>query len=261
MIEGLQLGHLEAMISPPGFLAGIDPNFRVPDAPGLFDDARHAHRALNDPAFFARYARLGARRGIEVAALFVYGPTSFAGIRPMRTLDDFRRRRIRVPPSRMETELMEKVGAVGVPMRYTDILEALQRRTVDAVRSSLVVMYGSHFYRFAKFVTVVESGMIPSAVMLSETWLRKITPQQRAFIENTLRGASAWGTETGEDFARRAVQLWKAKGAEVTRLPPSEREAFMELARPLGDRYLGGDPKTSELYALLKAAAARTRAN
>ncbi len=36
MIEGLQLGTLEMMITPPGFMIGLNPNFQVLDAPGIF---------------------------------------------------------------------------------------------------------------------------------------------------------------------------------------------------------------------------------
>ena len=50
MIEGLQFGTLEALITPPGFLVGINPAFQVPDAPGLFNDINHAFRSLNDGA-------------------------------------------------------------------------------------------------------------------------------------------------------------------------------------------------------------------
>ena len=55
MIEGIQFGTLETLITPPGFLVGINPAFQVPDAPGLFTDVFHAHKSLNDPAFFTPY--------------------------------------------------------------------------------------------------------------------------------------------------------------------------------------------------------------
>ena len=44
MIEGIQFGTLETLITPPGCLVGINPAFQVPDAPGLFTDVFHAHK-------------------------------------------------------------------------------------------------------------------------------------------------------------------------------------------------------------------------
>ena len=46
-IEGIQLGTQEAFNNPPGFFVGIERAFMVTDAPGLFDDISHAHRAVN----------------------------------------------------------------------------------------------------------------------------------------------------------------------------------------------------------------------
>ena len=53
--------------------------------------------------------------GIRVLSLYVYGPTSFASLRPIRAMDDFRGKKIRVLASKMETALVGKLGATGVP--------------------------------------------------------------------------------------------------------------------------------------------------
>ena len=87
-----------------------------------------------------------------------YGPTSFASLRPIRTLDDFKGRKIRVLASKMETALVGKLGATGVPMSYIEVLPGLSRKTIDGVRSSIIVMGGSKFFTVTKYITVVESG-------------------------------------------------------------------------------------------------------
>ena len=259
MIEGIQFGTLEALISPPGFLVGINPNFQVPDAPGLFDDIHHAHRSLNDPEFFGQYSQLAAKRGILMASIYVYGPTSFASKTPIRKLADFKGKKIRVLATKMESALVGKFGAAGVPMPYTEVLPGLQRGTIDAVRSSIIVMGGSKFFTVTKSITVVESGMIPSVVMLSEAWLKKLSAEQRKTVETSLREMSDWNTKTAADFGDKAEQLWKDNGAEVIRLSDADQKTFMDTVRPLGDQFLGTNPQTKDMYALLKAAAARTK--
>ncbi|MEK9644006.1 MAG: TRAP transporter substrate-binding protein [Alphaproteobacteria bacterium] len=259
MIEGIQFGTLEMLITPPGFLVGINPNFQVPDAPGIFDDVQHAHRALNDPEFYAAYSKLAAARGINMTSLYVYGPTSFASKKPIRTLADLKGQKVRVLATKMESALVGKFGAAGVPMPYTEVLPGLQRGTIDAVRSSIIVMGGSKFFTVTKYITVVESGMIPSAVMVSEAWLKKLSADQRKFVEETVAGISQWATDTAEDFGKRAEKLWKDNGAEVIRLSAAEQKQFMDTVRPLGDEFLGGNNKVKDMYNLLKKAVARTR--
>lgn len=259
MIEGLQFGTLEALITPPGFLVGINPNFQVPDAPGMFDDVFHAHRALNDPEFFGKYSQLAANRGMVMSSLYVYGPTAFASKTPIRTLADFKGKKIRVLATKMESALVRSFGAAGVPMPYSEVLPGLQRGTVDAVRSSIIVMGGSKFFTVTKSITVVESGMIPSAVMVSGAWLKKLSADQRKTVLASLRGMSDWNTNTAADYGTRAEKLWKDNGAEVIRLSDADQKAFMGKVKPLGDEFLGKNDKTKDMYALLKEAAARTK--
>ena len=259
MIEGIQLGTQELLIAPPGFLVGHNAAFQVPDAPGVFKDVWHAHRALNDPAFREPYSKLALGTGIRVLSLYVYGPTSFASLRPIRTLDDFKGKKIRVLASKMETALVGKLGATGVPMSYIEVLPGLSRKTIDGVRSSIIVMGGSKFFTVTKYITVVESGQIPSAIFASEAWLKKLPADLLKLVVDTTSGMGDECTRIGLEFGARAEKLWKDNGAEVIRLSAADQAEFMNRVRTLGDDFLGkhDNPQVREMYGLLKASIKR----
>ncbi len=259
MIEGIQLGTQELLIAPPGFLVGHNAAFQVPDAPGVFKDVWHAHRALNDPAFREPYSKLALGTGIRVLSLYVYGPTSFASLRPIRTMDDFRGKKIRVLASKMETALVGKLGATGVPMSYIEVLPGLSRKTIDGVRSSIIVMGGSKFFTVTKYITVVESGQIPSAIFASEAWLKKLSPDLLKLVVDTTGEMAEECTKIGLEFGARAEKLWKDNGAEVIRLSAADQADFMNRVRTLGDDFLGkhDNPQVRDMYGLLKASIKR----
>lgn len=259
MIEGIQLGTQEILIVPPGFFVGINQALQVPDAPGVFDDVMHAHRSLTDPTFRAAYAKLLDGSGISMLALYVYGPTSFASIDPIRKLDDLKGKKVRVLATKMESKLMAQYGATGVPIDYVEVLPALQRRTIDAVRSSIIVMGGSKFFTVTKFITVVESGQIPSAIFGSEAALKRMPEDLRKLVVDTARGMELESTQVALEFGAKAEQLWKDNGAEVIRLPAADQAEFMRRARPLGDEFLGTNPKTKPMWEMLKASIERNR--
>lgn len=259
MIEGLQLGTLELMITPPGFMIGLNPNFQVLDAPGIFDDVNHAHKAVNDPEFYSKYSALAQDKGISMLNLYIYGPTSFASLKPIRTLADLKGMKVRVLATKMEAALVNKFGATGVPMPYTEVLPALQRGTLDAARTAIIVMTGSKFFTVTKFVTVIESGMVPSATLASNAWLKKLTAEQQKFVKSEIGGLSKWINDTAIEYGKKAEQTWRDNGAEVIRLSDADQKKFMDTVRPLGDEFLGGNEKTKDMYALLKAAVERAR--
>lgn len=260
-IEGLQLGTQEIWIGPPEFLVGINPAFQVPVAPGLFDSVEHAHKTLTDPDFREPFIALAKPAGIRALALYVYGPTQYATIEPFRTLDDLKGMKIRVLATKMESELVGQFGATGVPIDYVDVLPALQRKSIDGVRSSIIVMGGSKFFTVTKHITMTNDGIIPSAIFASEAWLEKMPEDARTFVIETARAMEDEATQIALDFGEKAEQLWRDNGAEIIRLPDEEQKTMMDTIRPLGDEFLGKNPKTKDMYELLKATAAKHRSS
>jgi TRAP-type C4-dicarboxylate transport system substrate-binding protein len=261
MIEGMQLGTQEILIVPPGFFVGMNPAFQVPDAPGLFDDVMHAHRALTDPSFRNPYTELAVGKGVRALTLNVYGPTSFATLKPFRKLDDLKGLKIRVLATKIETELVKQFGATGVPMDYTEVLAALTNKTLDGVRSSVVVMGGSKFFTVTKSITLTNDGMIPSATWASESWLQKLPADVRAQVVKVTRDMDEECTKIAIEFDGKAEQLWKENGAEVLRLSDADQKEFMKRVAPLGDAYLGNHENegVKKMYALLKASVEKHR--
>src|SRR6516164_10246566 len=60
MIEGTQLGSIQAWIGPPEFLVGIDPRFELLSVPGLLENDQHAIKIINDAEFTTAFLAVGA---------------------------------------------------------------------------------------------------------------------------------------------------------------------------------------------------------
>ena len=96
--------------------------------------------AFTTPEFRTPYLKLAEKHGITGVAIYNYGPTSIASRKPIRKIDDLKGLKVRVLATKMESKLAGVLGMTGVPMPYLEVLPALQRRTIDACRSSIVVM-------------------------------------------------------------------------------------------------------------------------
>jgi C4-dicarboxylate-binding protein DctP len=191
----------------------------------------------------------------------MYGPTQYATLAPFRTLADLRGKKIRVLASKMESELVSQFGGTGVPMDYTEVLAALTNKTLDGVRTSMVVMGGSKFFTVTKFLTVTNDGYIPDAIWASEAFLQKLPADVRAQLIKLGRDMEKENIEVALDFGRKAEQLWKDSGAEIIRLSAADQKEYMARVAPLGDKYLGNhdNPQVRQMYALLKASVEKHR--
>jgi len=258
-IEGIQLGTQEAFITPPGFFVGINAAFQVPDAPALFDDMLHQSRALNHPTVRNKFLNLANHAGVVGNYIWCAGDTSFATSKPFKTLADLRGRKIRVLASKIEVALMKEFGAAGIPMPFTEVLPAIQRRVVDGVRSGIIVMGPMKFYTAAKHLTLTGQGYIPSAMWLSKVWLNKLPADIQKAIFAAGKKVTPMVAQWGHDLTKHWEKKWSELGGVVHQLSAADKKEFADRVRPLGDKMLGTNPKTAEMYKLLKAAAASTR--
>lgn len=259
MISQLQLGTLDMFPIPPSFAVGASRNFSVPDAPGLFDDLEHATRALQYPAFRDKFVNVGKEKGLMVTSVWVHSGTSYASTSPIRKIDDFKGKKIRVLATKVETDLMSRLGATGVPVDFAELLQALQQKTVDAARSSIVVMGGMKYFTVTKYLTIVNDGYIPAVMFVSTAFYNKLPADLQKVVIDA-------GGEVERQMPPISVKLnadyektWKDNGAEVIRLSPADQAEVMRRGAPVGDEVIGSNPETKELYAALKQAADATR--
>lgn len=257
-VEGIQLGTQECFISPPGFFVGLNQAFQAPDAPALFESQMHQHRSLNHPTVRDKFLALASHAGIVGNYTWSAGATAVASRRPIKTLDDFKGRKIRVLATKMEIATLKTVGAAGIPMPYSEVLPALQRKGIDGVRSGIIVMGPSKFYTVAKYIYNEKSAFIPSGMWLNRKWLDSLPKAHRAAIFEV-------GKEMGDITVKIAIEitakwekLWGEKGGTVTAPTAADRAELFRRVRPLGDEFLGKNPKIAPMYKLIKAAAAAT---
>ena len=256
-IENLKLGVQAGFVSPTGFFSGINKNMEVLDAPGVYKSFWHAQNAVTDPSFEKKFLSLTDKAGIVGASLWVYGPTSLASIRPVKTIADMNGLKIRVLATKMESKLASVLGMTGVPMPYTEVLPALQQKTIDGCRSAISVMAASKFYTTTKYVTVIESGMIVSALWVSKAWLNKLPKNLQDEVVKTGHDLQTWAGHNAQGFINRAAKVWTDNGGTVLHLSAADQSEVMHRLAPLGDEFLGGEPATKDMYELLKKTLAK----
>lgn len=255
MVQGVTLGTLEFFMGPPGFLRGLDPRVQIGDAPGLFQDMEHGQRTLTDPAFREKFLELTTPKGVKGIAIYNVGPTAYASSTALRKLDDFRGKKFRVLASKVEVESMARLGASGVPLDFAEVLTALQNRTLDGARSSIVVMGPMKFYTVTKYLTNVNDTMIPVGGYVSMGWLGKLPADLQMAVVDTGKELEEWTFRLAVEHNKTGLTLWRESGGEVIDLAPADQAEFMHRLRNVADEVYGNDPVLGEMYKLYKQVA------
>ena len=259
MIEGTQLGSIQIFISPPEFFVGVDQRFELLSAAGLADSEQHAVRIVSDPEFTKAFLAVGATKGLIGTSLFIGGPAAFVMRSPLRTLADFKGKKIRVFASPFQIDQITRLGGTGVPMSLGDVLPALQQGTIDGALGALQVFTAFRYYDTAKYMNETGHSFVFSLAAMSKRWFDTLPPDLQEMVLATAREAATEVNPWELDFLARQRKTWVEKGGVLDTFSPADKAELLAKTGGIGDDIVKTKPELQPLWAELRAAVKRTR--
>src|SRR5208282_4047045 len=168
--EGVQFGAIQCQVVAPEFLVGIDERFEVLAAPGLVKSMAEGQRVAADPAVLKLMLGLGSDKGLHGAGLFMISQSAIIARSPIRHLDDFKGKKIRIFASQFQSVAMQRLGATPKPMTLGEVLPALQDNALEGAVSSVAVFTTMHYQEAAKYVTDTGQPAIFGIAEVSKKW-------------------------------------------------------------------------------------------
>ncbi len=259
MVQGVQLGTIEMVMTPPAFLSGVEPRFAVLSAPGIFRDLMHGFRTVHDPAFKKAFWPIGDAKGLKLVSMTCDAPTDYATSTPIRKLSDFKGRKLRVFGSKLEIETLRRLGGAGVPMPLSEVVPAIQQKTIDGNKAGITIFVPFKYQRIAKYVLKPGEGLICSGRFVSKVWFDKLASDlQKAILDQAL-ATDPLNQEWTLGFVDRMYKIWVKAGGELAELSPEDQAELRRRLSTVGDDVLKDRPAVLEAYRVMKEAAERTR--
>jgi TRAP-type C4-dicarboxylate transport system substrate-binding protein len=256
--EGVQFGAIQCIVVPPEFLAGIDERFELLAAPGLVNSTTNGQRMAVDPAVKQLMLGLGADKGLHGVGLFMVAPSAVVAIKPIRHLDDFKGKKIRIFASQFQKEALQRLGATPKPMTLAEVLPALQDNVLDGAIAGTTVFATMHYQVAAKYVTEIGQPVIFGIVELSKKWYDGLPADLRDIVDRAASAESARINSSVVDFNAKARQDWMSGGGELISLSPADQAKFMQTIASVGEDVSRPKPALHDAYGIVAEAAKRT---
>jgi TRAP-type transport system periplasmic protein len=257
--EGVQFGAIQCQVVPPEFLVGVDERFEVLAAPGLVQSMAQGQKLAADPEVLKLMLSLGAEKGLHGVGLFMVNPSAIAAKVPIRTLADFKGKKIRIFASKFQSEAFDRLGATPVAMSLGDVLPALQQGAIDAAVASTAVFTAFHYQDAAKYVTLTGQPSIFGIIEISKKWYDTLPPDLQKIIDQTAAQEDVAINPQANEITDNSLKAWEAGGGELIKLAPDEQSSLLELLSSIGADVSKQKPLLSDAYNIVSAAAARTR--
>jgi TRAP-type C4-dicarboxylate transport system substrate-binding protein len=258
-IEGVQFGAIQCSVIPPEFFVGVDERFEVLTAPGLVSTLEQGQRLAADPAVLKLMLGLGGNKGLHGVGLFMAIPSSVISRTPIRHLDDFEGKKIRIFASQFQSVALQRLGAAPVAMSLSDVMPALQQGAIDGAVAALAVYTPMHFQDAAKYVTETGQPSIFVTIEISSRWYKTLPADLQRIIDRDGAAVSVVTNPVAIELVEKFRKGWVSGGGELISLPPNEQSTMLTSLASVGDEVSKDKPELSAAYQVVKDAAKRAR--
>ena len=181
-----------------------------------------------------------AKQGLYYVGPIHHGPNIIHSKTPIRSIDDFRGRKMRLPGG-MVAELFQAAGAKTTLLPGSEIFPALEKGTIDvADYVGPAINYALGFHQVTDYISMGPPGFMSiyqpvdlmDLTVGMDSW-NKLSKAMKTFVEMEVHVYSDLHHAAIQKADQEAWAKFTAAGTEVTRLSQDDVEAFTELAVPL----------------------------
>lgn len=208
-LKQVQNGQLDMSKTSTAVLESSVPEMAALSAPYVFRDADHFWKTLNGHVGRELAEKPKGMRGI---AYFDSGERSFYTTK--KTIykpDDLKGLKIRTQQSRSAMDMVSDLGGAPTPIPWGELYTALSQGTVDGAENNLPSFDTGRHMEVCKYFSETGHVRVPDMLVISNATWEKLTPQQRAWLEE----AAAEATEYQKKLWAEAEELSRRKAEDA----------------------------------------------
>ncbi|MBN2396684.1 MAG: TRAP transporter substrate-binding protein [Candidatus Atribacteria bacterium] len=251
--ESLRSGTIEMCDAAATDLSSWSKMWSIFSLPYNFVDDDHMFRVLRDKDVSKMFNEDAESIGFKVLAWTTVGSRSVLNSkRPIYRPKDLNGIKVRVMADPFLAKVVKLMGAIPVPLAWTDVYVALQQGTIDGAENSPSILFSNNLHEVTKYFSLTEHFRMPGPQLMSLKFFNSL-PED---LQKVLMQA---GKET-EEFSRKnwilydeeSLKKMEDSGIKINKLSEADKEAFKEAVKPIYDDFLSdADQKTKELYNLM----------
>ncbi len=228
--ESVSIGAVEMQAGGGLPIKTYAPQYYFLDSPYVIKDWDHFQRVFFESPLGEKARALVAEKGNTLYLGVVYrGLRQFTSNKPIKTPDDLKGLKLRLPQLPTWIAVWKEVGALPVPVALPELFSALQTGVADASEGDVTQIYSFHLDEVQKYLSMTGHLVQTGALTINKPFFESLSKEHQDIVLQAGKEASAWGSEqilTGEQSL---IEELKKKGMEVV-IP--DAEAFREKAKP-----------------------------
>jgi len=251
--EALQLGTLDFAWTDLGTLANWQPQFGFTSVPFLFNDYDHVKKVLQGPVGAQVVADVKSTLGVDILCLGASGFRIFCSKKEIKSADDVRGIKLRVPEIPVYVEMARALGTNPTPIPAGEIYTALQTGVIDGFEGPADFVQTGKQYEVAKFVTRTHHIFTEVSMMSSVKKMATLP----ANVQKVIRDAAveATGKFMWEANLKAQTEAWNDLATKASANASPDIPSFRSKMGPVVESFVAkAGPKAKAYIEAVQAA-------
>lgn len=206
-MEAVSLGtqdmFMEASV---GYMVAKIPDMDITSYFWVIENDQHYKNLINSALWQKWITEYLNQTGVRtLASNYIRLPQLLSSKKPIKTLDDFKGLKVRIPPTGSgPLNCFKALGASPTPVDWSEVYLALSQGVVDACFASTDNMYAMKFYEPTKRVILANLIYNGCSIWINDKKFKSLSPRQQQILIDATNEIGEWYSSSvksqGEDF-------------------------------------------------------------
>ena len=211
LINGMQLGTVDMQITGES-LQNWAPKAALLAVPYAFKNMAEMDKAVNGPLGEEIKKEIIEKAKIVPLSYFARGPRNLTSNKPIKSVDDVKGLKMRVPNVPIFMQFWRGVGAQPTPMAFGEVFTSLQTGVIDAQENPLALIKSASFFEVQKYVNRTEHVRSWIYLAIGQKSYNKLNAEQKVAIQEAANRAQAYERQIYLADEQKLEAELKAKG-------------------------------------------------
>jgi TRAP-type transport system periplasmic protein len=229
IFEALSQGAVETAAMGSGDIAIFHPQYLCYEVPYVIRDVDHFWKFWNGPVGKEINDVILTKNNVMVGGIVYRGARQLTANKPIRTPDDVKGIKLRLPEVKPWVEIWKSLGARPTVVPFQEVYMALKTGVAEAQENPAESIHSLKFYENQKFLMMTEHVHSTAKYEISKKWFDTLKPAQQQVILTSMKEAAEYANKLAMEADIKFIDDLQKKG--MTKVVP-DKAAFIKAVQP-----------------------------
>ncbi len=220
LTEAVTLGTVDMTLSGPTPVSWYIPEYSMVNCPFIYKDLQHYMRVWDGEVGKMISGLLLEKKGLNVLDNWYRGPRYLTAKKEIKTLDDLKGLKIRVPEAEITLEVWKILGTNPTPVPFNELYMALQQGVVVAQENPFEMIQTASLYDVQKFVMNTQHVASHYMLLIADKQLKSLPADIQKAIKETAVKAGEYQDKLMMDGEQKILKDLESKGMKFVEMDP-----------------------------------------